>query len=73
MTFRVLSTNHTSFTVSSLDRTVAFFTECLPGTDNVNSPSVSIDVPPRRSCFCTVQRDPKPSSVTPAPKISGIG
>ena len=29
MSFRVLSTNHTSFTVSSLDRTVAFFTECL--------------------------------------------
>ena len=29
MSFRVLSTNHTSFTVSSLDRTVAFFTDCL--------------------------------------------
>lgn len=29
MTFRVLSANHTSFTVSSLDRTLAFFTECL--------------------------------------------
>jgi len=29
MSFRVLSTNHTSFTVSSLDRSVAFFTECL--------------------------------------------
>jgi catechol 2,3-dioxygenase-like lactoylglutathione lyase family enzyme len=27
MTFRVLSTNHTSFTVTSLDRTVAFFQE----------------------------------------------
>ncbi len=27
--FRVLATNHTSFTVSSLDRTVAFFTEAL--------------------------------------------
>lgn len=29
MNFRVLSANHTSFTVSSLDRTLAFFTECL--------------------------------------------
>jgi catechol 2,3-dioxygenase-like lactoylglutathione lyase family enzyme len=29
MTFRVLGTNHTSFTVSNLDRTVAFFHECL--------------------------------------------
>jgi catechol 2,3-dioxygenase-like lactoylglutathione lyase family enzyme len=29
MSFRVLGTNHTSFTVSSLDRTVAFFQECL--------------------------------------------
>ena len=29
MSFRVLSANHTSFTVSSLDRTLAFFTECL--------------------------------------------
>ena len=29
MTFRVLSANHTSFTVSSLDRTLPFFTECL--------------------------------------------
>jgi glyoxylase I family protein len=29
MTFRVLSANHTSFTVSSLDRTLAFFTGCL--------------------------------------------
>jgi catechol 2,3-dioxygenase-like lactoylglutathione lyase family enzyme len=28
-TFRVMGTNHTSFTVSSLDRTVAFFRECL--------------------------------------------
>lgn len=27
--FRVLATNHTSFTVSSLDRTIAFFTEAL--------------------------------------------
>ncbi|MBT6138399.1 MAG: bleomycin resistance protein [Rhodospirillaceae bacterium] len=27
--FTVLATNHTSFTVSSLDRTVAFFTEAL--------------------------------------------
>jgi catechol 2,3-dioxygenase-like lactoylglutathione lyase family enzyme len=27
--FNVLSTNHTSFTVSDLDRTVAFFTEAL--------------------------------------------
>ena len=27
--FRVLATNHTSFTVSNLDRTVAFFTEEL--------------------------------------------
>jgi catechol 2,3-dioxygenase-like lactoylglutathione lyase family enzyme len=29
MTFRVLGTNHTSFTVSNLDRTVAFFREGL--------------------------------------------
>ena len=29
MSFRVLGTNHTSFTVSSVDRTVAFFRECL--------------------------------------------
>ena len=29
MSFRVLSVNHTSFTVSSLERTLAFFTECL--------------------------------------------
>ena len=29
MSFRVLSANHTSFTVSSLDRTLAFFTGCL--------------------------------------------
>ena len=28
-TFRVLSANHTSFTVSSLDRSLAFFTGCL--------------------------------------------
>lgn len=28
-TFRVLGTNHTSFTVSNLDRTVAFLRECL--------------------------------------------
>jgi catechol 2,3-dioxygenase-like lactoylglutathione lyase family enzyme len=28
-TFRVMGTNHTSFTVSSLDRTVAFFRDCL--------------------------------------------
>ena len=28
-TFTVLSTNHTSFTVSDLDRTVAFFTDAL--------------------------------------------
>jgi catechol 2,3-dioxygenase-like lactoylglutathione lyase family enzyme len=27
--FRVLGTNHTSFTVSSLDRTIAFFRDCL--------------------------------------------
>lgn len=27
--FQILSTNHTSFTVSSLDNTVAFFTEAL--------------------------------------------
>jgi catechol 2,3-dioxygenase-like lactoylglutathione lyase family enzyme len=27
--FKVLGTNHTSFTVSNLDRTVAFFTEAL--------------------------------------------
>jgi catechol 2,3-dioxygenase-like lactoylglutathione lyase family enzyme len=29
MSFRVLGTNHTSFTVSNLDRTLAFFRECL--------------------------------------------
>lgn len=29
MGFRVLAANHTSFTVSSLDRSVAFFTGCL--------------------------------------------
>ena len=29
MTFRVLSANHTSFTVSSLDRTLPFFTDSL--------------------------------------------
>ena len=29
MSFRVLGTNHTSFTVSDLDRTVAFLRECL--------------------------------------------
>jgi catechol 2,3-dioxygenase-like lactoylglutathione lyase family enzyme len=29
MSFRVLSANHTSFTVSSLSRTLAFFTGCL--------------------------------------------
>jgi glyoxylase I family protein len=29
MTFRVLGTNHTSFTVSNLDRTLAFFRDCL--------------------------------------------
>ena len=29
MSFRVLGTNHTSFTVSNLDRTVAFFRDCL--------------------------------------------
>jgi catechol 2,3-dioxygenase-like lactoylglutathione lyase family enzyme len=29
MGFRILSTNHTSFTVSSLDRSVAFFRDCL--------------------------------------------
>ena len=29
MTFKVLGTNHTSFTVSSLERTVAFFRDCL--------------------------------------------
>jgi glyoxylase I family protein len=29
MGFRVVSTNHTSFTVSSLDRSVAFFRDCL--------------------------------------------
>ncbi len=28
-TFKVLRTNHTSFTVSDLDRSVAFFTEAL--------------------------------------------
>ena len=27
--FRVMGTNHTSFTVSSLDRTIAFFRDCL--------------------------------------------
>jgi catechol 2,3-dioxygenase-like lactoylglutathione lyase family enzyme len=29
MRFRVLGTNHTSFTVSNLDRTVGFFRDCL--------------------------------------------
>ena len=29
MTFRVVGTNHTSFTVSSLDRTLPFFLDCL--------------------------------------------
>jgi catechol 2,3-dioxygenase-like lactoylglutathione lyase family enzyme len=29
MTFKVLGTNHTSFTVSNLERTVGFFRECL--------------------------------------------
>lgn len=29
MTFKVLSTNHTSFTVSNLDRSIAFFRDCL--------------------------------------------
>jgi catechol 2,3-dioxygenase-like lactoylglutathione lyase family enzyme len=28
-TFRVLGTNHTSFTVSSLDRSIAFYRDCL--------------------------------------------
>ena len=28
-TFQVLATNHTSFTVSDLDRTVAFFVEAM--------------------------------------------
>lgn len=29
MGFRIVSTNHTSFTVSSLDRSVGFFRDCL--------------------------------------------
>ena len=29
MTFRIVGTNHTSFTVSSLDRTLRFLRECL--------------------------------------------
>ncbi len=29
MSFQVLSINHTSFTVSSLDRTIGFFRDCL--------------------------------------------
>jgi catechol 2,3-dioxygenase-like lactoylglutathione lyase family enzyme len=29
MTFRILGTNHTSFTVSDLDRSIAFLSECL--------------------------------------------
>ena len=29
MTFRVLGTNHTSFTVSDLDSTIGFFRDCL--------------------------------------------
>lgn len=29
MPFKVLSTNHTSFTVSNLDRSIAFFRDCL--------------------------------------------
>ena len=33
--FRVLATNHTSFTVSDLDRSIAFFTEVL-GFEMVN-------------------------------------
>ncbi len=32
MGFRVLGTNHTSFTVSSLDRSVGFFRDCLKFT-----------------------------------------
>lgn len=29
MSFRVVATNHTSFTVSSLERTIGFFRDCL--------------------------------------------
>jgi len=29
MSYRVLGTNHTSFTVSSLDRAIGFFRDCL--------------------------------------------
>jgi catechol 2,3-dioxygenase-like lactoylglutathione lyase family enzyme len=29
MSFRVLGTNHTSFTVSNLERTLGFFRDCL--------------------------------------------
>lgn len=29
MPFRILGTNHTSFTVSNLDRSIAFFRDCL--------------------------------------------
>jgi catechol 2,3-dioxygenase-like lactoylglutathione lyase family enzyme len=29
MSFRVLGTNHTGFTVSNLDRTLGFFRDCL--------------------------------------------
>jgi catechol 2,3-dioxygenase-like lactoylglutathione lyase family enzyme len=42
-TFRVLGTNHTSFTVSSLDRTIAFFRDCL-GFDLVSRAPRSPDL-----------------------------
>ena len=41
--FRVMGTNHTSFTVSSLDRTIAFFRDCL-GFDLVSRAPRSPDL-----------------------------
>jgi len=45
-TFRVMGTNHTSFTVSSLDRTIAFFRDCL-GFDLVSRAPRSPDLASR--------------------------
>jgi len=42
-TFRVMGTNHTSFTVSSLDRTIGFFRDCL-GFDLVSRAPRSSDL-----------------------------
>jgi catechol 2,3-dioxygenase-like lactoylglutathione lyase family enzyme len=41
LSFRVLGTNHTSFTVSNLDRTVGFFRDCL-GFDAVKGADMMI-------------------------------